>query len=435
MTRLFLRFYAAVLLILFAAWLVQGSVFRLRANSNYRVVEHAMAGGVRSARERLAETNEVTRAEVLSDLQSDFEFPVEVFGIEDGPFSDSQRERLRNYNEVVLFSHHGTRVGTAIDESTVVALGPLPSFNGPSQWEVLAGLGIILSIAATAIALVLRPVVRQLRAVEQAATAIAAGNLSARIDPKSAPKGKSLATAFNTMANRTEDLLRTQRELLQAVSHDLRTPLARMRFAIDLIRLAETDEEREPRLASLDAATEELSDLVGELLNYVRMETADSYVQIKEVALFELLQRLVAKRSPMYPDLTIEIECSPETMIKADETGLQRAVGNLLANACRFAKQRVKISVSATCNCSSITIEDDGDGIPEADRKRVLNPFVRLNSHGKHANGVGLGLALVNRIVKAHGGEIKIEDSSSLGGCLIRTEWRSHDKVADRRTV
>lgn len=427
MTRLFLRFYAAVLLILFAAWLVQGTVFRFRANSNVRVVEHAMAGGVRSARERLANTNEATRDDVLDELQSDYEFPVEVFDIDTGPFSKSQRQRLRTYNEVVLFSHQGTRVGTAIDETRAVALGPLPSFIGPSQWEVLAGLGIILSIAATAIALVLRPVVRQLRGVEQTATAIAAGDLSARIDSRTVPKGQSLAVAFNTMADRTEDLLRTQRELLQAVSHDLRTPLARMRFAIDLIGLAETDEEREPRLASLDAATEELSDLVGELLNYVRMETADAHSQIKEVALFELLQRLVAKRSAMYPELTIDIECSPDATIRADESGLQRAIGNLLANACRFAKHRVRISVSAARTCSSITIEDDGDGIPEADRKRVLNPFVRLNSTGKHANGVGLGLALVNRIVKAHGGEVTIDDSSSLGGCLIHTEWRNND--------
>lgn len=426
MTRLFLRFYAAVLLILFAAWLVQGTLFRLRDNSNVRVIEHAMAGGVRSARQRLVDTRADVRDAALKDLQEDYEFPVEVFGLDDGTFSDSERERLRNYNSVVLFTNQGTRVGTQLDVSNVVALGPLPSFAGPNQWELFTGLGVILSVAAGAIALVLRPVVRQLRGVEETATAIAGGDLSARIAPKNVSKSQSLAIAFNTMADRTEDLLRTQRELLQAVSHDLRTPLARMRFAIDLIGLAETDEEREPRLASLDAATEELSDLVGELLNYVRMESADHHSQIETIDLFELLQRLVAKRSAMYPDISIDIDCPPDATIKADEGGLQRAIGNLLANACRFAESSVRLSVSRVGDGHAINVEDDGVGIPEADRKRVLNPFVRLSqtvANGKSAGGVGLGLALVNRIVKAHGGDVRIEDSHRLGGCLVKTIW------------
>ena len=111
-----------------------------------------------------------------------------------------------------------------------------------------------------------------------------------QIDERRIRSAKPLAQAFNDMANRTEALVRTQRELLQAVSHELRTPLSRMRFAIDLIETAKTDAERRQRLDSLDMATEELDELVGELLSYVRMETTTPELDVEHVLLPDVLK-------------------------------------------------------------------------------------------------------------------------------------------------
>jgi len=428
MTRLFIRFYLGVLFILFTAWFVQLTVVRQRSDErNEGVVERALGGGLRMVREQLDQTPPGDVDAALLAIGKEFQYPVQILDIESGAFSNDERTRLQRFDEIVFYSHNGANVATPLsNKRQVVSLGPLPSFVGPSQTDVIVGLGVILSLAALAIAVLLRPVARQLREVERTATAIAEGNLSARIDPQRVPKGKHLARAFNSMADRMEALLRTQRELLQAVSHEFRTPLARIRFAIDLIGTAKTDEERRLRLETVDAATEELDQLVEELLSYVRMETTESPLELQPNALSEAVDTLMERQATLFPAIEFDVDQLKQNniVVRADASGLQRVLGNLVDNACRFAKHRVRIQATREEGCIAINIEDDGTGIPEADRSRVLQPFVRLDKQNERGDrrGVGLGLALVNRIVTSHDGEIQI-DTSDLGGCRIRTTW------------
>ncbi|TWU07316.1 Sensor protein RstB [Symmachiella macrocystis] len=428
MTRLFIRFYLGVLFILFTAWFVQLTVVRQRSDErNEGVVERALGGGLRMVREQLDQTLPGEMDAALQAIGQEFEYPVQILDIESGAFSNDERTRLQRFDEIVFYSHDGANVATPLsNKQQVVSLGPLPSFVGPSQTDVVVGLGVILSLAALAIAVLLRPVARQLREVERTATAIAEGNLSARIDPQRVPKGKHLASAFNSMADRMEALLRTQRELLQAVSHEFRTPLARIRFAIDLIGTAKTDEERRLRLETVDAATEELDQLVEELLSYVRMETTESPLELQSNALPEAVETLLERQATLFPDIEFDVDQLKQNniVVRADTSGLQRVLGNLIDNACRFANHRVRIQATREEGCIAIDIEDDGGGIPESDRPHVLQPFVRLDNQNELSDhrGVGLGLALVNRIVTSHDGRIEI-DKSDLGGCRIRTTW------------
>jgi two-component system sensor histidine kinase RstB len=272
--------------------------------------------------------------------------------------------------------------------------------------------------------------------VENAAKAVAAGDLSARVDERRVRAAKTLAQAFNNMADRTETLVRTQRELLQAVSHELRTPLSRMRFAIDLVESAKDDEERRKRLESLDAATGELDRLVGELLSYVRMETAPASLDRETVHIVEAVDEWIEKQDGLFPTVSFAIDDETrrsEPVIQADRTALERAVGNLLANAGRFARGRVIVRSHVSPQGLVLDVDDDGPGIPVGDRPRVFEPFVRLDESGR---GAGLGLALVRRIVQNHGGEVSILDSP-LGGCRVRTVWphrvaASDPQAADR---
>ena len=121
--------------------------------------------------------------------------------------------------------------------------------------------------------------------MERAAKAIASGDLTARVEERKVRSAKALAQAFNDMAAHTETMVRAQRELLQAVSHELRTPLSRLRFAIDLIAAAKDDAQRKRWLEALDAATEELDELVGELLAYVRTEATRSQIEPEPLVL------------------------------------------------------------------------------------------------------------------------------------------------------
>ncbi len=310
-------------------------------------------------------------------------------------------------------------------EDEVVVFGPFPRFDETEHKAATTTLAIVLLPAAAAIALLLRPVARQLRYVERTAKAIASGDLSARVDERRVSSTRSLAQSFNHMAARTESLVRTQRELLQAVSHELRTPLARMRFAVDLISTAQNDIERQQRLRSLDDATEELDALVGELLAYVRSETTEVVLNRESIALNESLHQLTDRFGSLYPSIRFEVSglTSDTDGLWADPVSFQRAMSNLLSNACRFAKENVRIRAQTTEENVTIDVDDDGGGIPVADRQRVFEPFVRLNSSADaDARGVGLGLALVKRVVTQHGGSV-VALNSPLGGCCIRTIW------------
>ena len=207
------------------------------------------------------------------------------------------------------------------DGAEVVRFGPFPSFERTDQKAATTTLALVLLPVALAIALLLRPVARQLRHVEHAAQTIAAGDLTARVDERRVPSAKSLAHAFNDMASRTETLVRTQRELLQAVSHELRTPLSRIRFAIDLIATAKDDEERQRRLESLEAATEELDELVGELLSYVRAETTQPQFDLEPIAL-RLFRVLIPKHAALHPAIQFDVDEGV-----ADETGHRGGAG------------------------------------------------------------------------------------------------------------
>jgi two-component system sensor histidine kinase RstB len=215
------------------------------------------------------------------------------------------------------------------------------------------------------------------------------------------------------MADRTETLLRSQRELLQLVSHELRTPLARIRFATDLIESSKTDEERRMRLEAVDNATQELDELVGELLTYVRLESDAPTIEPERIDLTSLLPELVKIHAPLHPAIQYECDSADKNVqVTADHASLSRAIGNLLSNAGRFAEQRVTVRAYEQNDTIVVQVDDDGPGVPEADRDKIFGPFVRLENADR---GAGLGLALVKRIATGHRGSVTVSESPSGG--------------------
>ena len=156
----------------------------------------------------------------------------------------------------------------------------------------------------------------------------------------------------------------------------------------------------------------------------MRLETTRPALDFEQISLRDELGVLIPKHAALHPTVQFELDesVSDEQLIVAERAGLHRALGNVLSNAGRFARSRVSISAaSAADGATIIDIDDDGEGIPEAERERVFEPFVRLQDSSPE-RGVGLGLALVKRIVIQHGGSVQAL-TSPLGGCRIRTTW------------
>ena len=484
MTRLFFRFYVGVVVILIVAWLVQAYVANLSSTQNVNVVEDALGGGVRLARNQVENFwHEDLAASTSNYVQvaSNFEYPMNLQSFDEATWlKDPYRQRLMDGDVVLLRDYLGIAlfpqpkpeksiadelgsadqvdsVGTgdsqpptesasqsdtakqrdtakprdtakqrdtegrtlrSADPEYFLLFGPLPQFVGPSRTQVTLGYGIIFLLAALAIAILLRPVAKQFRAVERTATSIAAGDLNARIPTKSRSQDLALVRAFNAMADRTESLVRSQRELLQAVSHELRTPLARIRFATDLIETAKDDKERRNRLNSIDDATEKLDSLVGELLTYARIDSNASEMTPETVDVWNLIEEAVEFHAPLYPNVNYSLPAEPERLItQAHSDSLARAIDNLVSNAGQYAKSRVVLSAQIIDHSVVIKIEDDGNGIPEDQWQTVFEPFTRLNQGDNR--GVGLGLALVQRITLQHKGQVTVSKSTLGGACLM----------------
>ncbi len=472
MTRLFFRFYVGVVVILVVAWLVQAYVADLSSTQNVNVVENALGGGVRLARNRVEDfwhEDQSTSTSNYHQVASNFDYPMNLQSFDKANWlKDPYRQRLMDGDVVMLGGYLGIalfpqpkpetsiadelelgdrlnsietgdsqpptesvlqrdttnqneregRTLTMADPRYFLLFGPLPRFVGPSRTQVTLGYGIIFLLAALAIAILLRPVANQFRAVERTATAIAGGDLKARIPTKSRSQNLALVTAFNAMADRTESLVRSQRELLQAVSHELRTPLAKIRFATDLIQTAKDDNERRDRLDSIDAATEKLDSLVGELLTYARIDSNASEMRVETVDVWNLIEEAVDFHAPLYTNIKYSLPDDPERLItKAHSDSLARAIDNLVSNAGQYAHSRVVLSAQIIEQSVVIKIEDDGDGIPGEKWKTVFEPFTRLNQGD--SRGVGLGLALVQRITMQHKGQVTVSKSTLGGACLM----------------
>ncbi|PHQ34886.1 ATP-binding protein [Rhodopirellula bahusiensis] len=412
MTRLFFRFYLGVILILFVAWLIQAYVFRGTTESaNIKVIEDALSGGALSARDDLVRGGPRNYEATLDAVRARFAYPVNLVERSDRPMPERTTQRLDG-GEAVL---NGDKIDTAIPNTNLlIELGPLPQFVGPSQRDVLIGLGSVFMLVAGAIAILMRPIASQLRKVEHTALAIADGDLTARIDAGKRKRSLPIVGAFNAMADRVEGLLRSQKELLQAVSHELRTPLARIKFATELVRSADTESKREKRLDAIDEATDSLDGLVGELLDYTRHDEGCKHPSQEPVNVNDVVADVITVYAPLHPKITFETN-DHRSAIEAItyKAGLTRAVGNLVSNAGKYAASRVCISVTRQDDFFSIAVDDDGGGIPENDRDIVFEPFRRLGR--SQQPGSGLGLALVRRICRRLHGDTTVT-SSELGG-------------------
>ena len=274
-----------------------------------------------------------------------------------------------------------------------------------------------------------------LQALGRVADEFGAGNLAARARMAASNSMYPLAERMHGMAGRIDSLLTAQTSLLHAVSHELRTPIARLAFGLTLLEDASDDPALHRRVQAMAADVEELNALVGELLAMTRLDSEQA-LHRQRVDLASLLHACVAALPPLPEakvaldvvlevvlDVVLEVQLADGLgMIAADPRLLSRAVGNLLGNARRYADARVVLRAVRVGEVVTISVEDDGPGIPAEQRELVFTPFYRLDrSRDRATGGFGLGLAIARKAVQLHGGSLHVEDGA-LGGARMVLE-------------
>jgi two-component system OmpR family sensor kinase len=268
------------------------------------------------------------------------------------------------------------------------------------------------------------PLTRDLRVLEKAAAQF--GDRNWRFDADIKPRSQiyPLATTFRKMAARIDGLIASHKDMSNAVSHEIKTPLARMQFEIELAQQARSAVQVEKSLGNIKADIAAIDDLVRATLNYAILERADMSLNIGAHDFTTVLPAIAEYvRRDACPDIRLRAQIEGDAgKVNCDMHLLETVIKNLLYNAARYAKSDIRITFNVQNGMNQLLVDDDGPGIPDKDRHRVFESFVQLDDSGGKKAGFGLGLAIVKRAMEWHGGEAVISQSP-LGGARICASW------------
>jgi signal transduction histidine kinase len=299
-------------------------------------------------------------------------------------------------------------------------------------WRPGLAVLLVLVIVALAAAPLARRIARPVERLTEAARRLGRGELAYRV-PEDPPRGlvrrrprhpselAELTRAFNDMAGRVERLVAGQKELLANVSHELRSPLARIRVALALLP---RDGEAERRLRDVEADLADLDRLIDDVLTAARLDATSVPPQRSAVDVGRLLADVAerAGQDPATAGTTVRVAPGPAPDLVADAALLRRALWNLVENAAKYGAPPVTLAAGRAGERVALSVSDEGEGIPAAERERVLAPFHRLDAArtpsaaGEPPRGFGLGLTIARRVAEVHGGSITVEPAASVEG-------------------
>jgi len=304
----------------------------------------------------------------------------------------------------------------------------LPSMRPPPPWQLstsrIAGLVLTTGLVCYLLALYLTSPVKKLQSTVKA---FAEGNLDARVSPGLGSRRDELADLgreFDHMAERISSLISSQKRLLADISHELRSPLARLSVALELARKSSNGKAAGP-LDRIEQESERVNQLVGQLLALTRLESGAERVPPEVVSLEDLAQQIIDdadfEAKPLHREVrAVQLD---HCRVKGSPELLRSAIENVVRNAVRYTAEgtAVEVSLISRLDAAVLKVRDHGPGIPESDLQHIFEPFYRVSEARERASGgAGLGLSIADRTVKLHGGAIRAENAAD--GLVVTIE-------------
>jgi len=323
------------------------------------------------------------------------------------------------------------------DSDTVLEVGPLPGLMALTGMDNLFAIVVWLSFNSVVMLSMLYQQHRRSIAIERATTAFLADGTARHISEDAADSYGSAVRSVNAMASRAEQLIRQrqqmvseQRELLHAVAHECRAPLARVSFALEMLEHSEGPGQRLQLSRDMENAIGEIDGLVRELLTYARLQHGAQRLELADTDLTGAIEDVLTKTKTLYPGISFRSLPALDApgIAVVDSRLFARALTNLVRNAACFASYRVDVGLVRAADRFCLTVDDDGPGVAPEQRDRIFEPFARLDpSRSRDSGGAGLGLAIVRGISERHCGDVTVGDST-LGGARFTLNWPLNQK-------
>ncbi len=301
-----------------------------------------------------------------------------------------------------------------------VSGGLMTQFRATPRARFFRFLAAILTVGVVCYGLA-RYLTKPIVALRAATQQLAAGDLSARVAETSRQDELAdLGRDFNQMAKRIEALMKSQQRLVGDVSHELRSPLARLSVALELARL-KAGTEASPALDRIEREAERLNELIGQLLTLAKMESGVSVQPITAIALDQLVRDVVDDASFEAASRQREVKLlnCDNCLVEGSPELLRRAIENVVRNAVRYTPEgsAVEVKLERVGNLATVSVRDFGKGVPESSLDQLFEPFYRVaEARDRQTGGIGLGLAITKSAIQLHGGQVRAANADDADG-------------------
>ncbi len=431
MRRLYLSLVVMALASLFfLGWTLdqfQNSDLEPSQQNEYQIYFDLMEGFAQQA-ERLATP---TLTEQVGAWQQLYRLPISLHHINELALPAELEQQLLAYGGLLLESDERPYlVRSLLAHPEYQLYLDLPKIESHSTLDL--GLTLAFYIGAGLLmALWLLPLTRRLSLIHKMATEFGKGNLASRVPTSRFSYIHWLEGSFNRMASQIEQLIAENRILASGLSHDLRTPLACLRFGIDAALEAPTPEQKDAMLQRMEQDLDQMEEMVNAFLDFAGLEKKREKLNQDRLSVDELLgdiERQARMLAQQQGKAFSVLNHTRGAMLLADKVWLTRAVLNIVSNGVRYAKHNVELRVEIRGSDLLLSIEDDGPGIPAEQWQQVFKPFVRLEASRNREQGhYGLGLAIAQKVCEWHGGDIKLQQPEHLSGCCFCLTIQARD--------
>lgn len=426
MKKLFVQFYLLLFVCFLVMTMLVGLVYKFTAErAGRQSLDDLMKSSLYLMRSELREIPPHNWARTLKELDLNLSFDLRIEPMKDFDLAPPAMQRLRD-GDIVSLDEKYTFIQRIPRSHYVLAVGPVPYLYYLHQMRLLdlALLGFIAISLAFPVFIWMRPHWQDMLKLESAAQRFGEGHLTERIHFDSGSSFDRLGIAFNQMADNINALIASKKQLIDGIAHELRTPLVRLRYRLEMSENLTAAESQ-----ALNRDIGQLEALIEELLTYARLDRPQTELHLSTPDLPVWLQTHINDVQSVNPQRKLLTAITPGAYGALDMRLMERVLDNLMNNAMRYSETTLRIGLDLQGSQAILCVEDDGPGIEPAEREKVFEPFVRLDpSRDRATGGCGLGLAIVRSIAQAMGGSVRCE-ASELGGVRFVFSWPIYHNI------